>query len=288
MNVNSLYNDILRGAWLVNPNSAREYEKLANNFLTGNFRGTPLDKSEVLASASQNYALGQEPEISEKKIVMMTMRGIIPAYGDLCIYGADDYLRLFRMFNENDSVGAIIVNASGPGSSVSAINMMKEFAAEKKKPIVWLSDQCCSGYMWSAALLADHHMAYGNISPEFGSIGVLSTVLDSREAMAKEGYKVLIVRAPQSTTKGQAAVDFYEGRDEEFIKGLEDEMFPMAEIFIDEMKTLRPNMKMDTEGLFTGSTYNATKALEIGLIDSIGDEKKAFQRAQMLMEMELY
>ena len=97
-----------------------------------------------------------------------------------------------------------------------------------------------------------------------------------------------IIRAPQSTTKAQDMVDYYEGNDEKFIKSMQDQMFPMAEAFINDMKVSRPNLKLDAEGLFTGSVYTAKEALEIGLIDSIGNEKKAIEMAQMLIDLEIY
>ena len=62
----------------------------------------------------------------------------------------------------------------------------------------------------------------------------------------------------------------------------------MAEAFISDIKETRTQLKLDTEGLFTGSIFTANEALEIGLIDSIGNEKKAIEMAQMLVDLEIY
>ena len=136
--------------------------------------------------------------------------------------------------------------------------------------------------------MSDHIMAYGDMTSGFGSIGVLSMNVDAREAWAKDGFKMQIIRAPQSTTKAQDSVDYYAGKDEAFIKSMEKQMFPMADAFIKDVTTTRPNLKLDTPGLFTGSIFTAKEALEIGLIDSIGNEKKAIEMAQMLVDLEIY
>ncbi len=283
MKINPLVTDILRGPWLVNPASVHQYEQLLNNYLLGRYQGSALNRKEIFAAANNAYASVEKTPA--KKVAKISMRGVLAAYGDMCMLGADDYLEWFRALNEDDSVGAVVLDIDGPGSSVSAINMMKEFRAEKKKPFVGLVNMLCSGHLWTAHLLCDHVMAYGDISPEIGSIGVLSMVMDSRKAMEKEGYSVLIVRAPQSTTKAQQAVDFYEGKDEDFVKALEKEMEPMAESFIEDMKALCPRLDHSAPGIFTGSTFNAKDALKYGLIDSIGNEKKAYERAQILLEL---
>lgn len=283
MKINT-HSNIFRGTWLLNPSFAPELEKMANNLMNG-IVGNPIDRKEFFAAASDMSSSPATPK-QEKRIIKIPMRGMLPAYGNWWSIGADDYLEFFRMVNNNDSISAVVLDIEGPGSSIAAINMIKEFADEKKKPFVGLSNLCCSGHLWTASALCDHHMSYGDISPEIGSIGVLSMVYDDREAMKEAGYKVHIIRAPQSTTKGQDMVDFYAGKDEEFIKSLENEMEPMAEAFIADMKKYRPNIDVNAPGIFTGSTFNAKDALKYGLIDSIGNEKKAFELAQALAELQ--
>jgi protease-4 len=282
MKINS-YSNIFSGTWLLDPSFAPELEKMANNLMNG-VVGNPFDRQEFFAAASSTSGSPGQPT-QEKRIIKIPMRGLLPAYGNYYTVGADDYLEFFRMVNNNDSISAVVLDMNGPGSSIDAINMIREFSEEKKKPFVGLLNTCCSGHLWTAALLCDHRMAYGNISPNIGSVGILTNVYDDREAMKDAGYKVHIVRAPQSTTKGQMMVDYYAGKDKEFIEALEKEMEPMADYFIGDMKSLIPKLDHSAPGLFTGSTFNANDALKYGLIHSIGNEKKAFQVAQALAEL---
>lgn len=283
MKINPLSN-IFHGTWLLNPAYARELEKLANDH-SKNLAQNAFDRKEFFAAASGTLSSPGEAK-QEKRIIKVPMRGLLPTYGNWYTVGADDYLEFFRMVNANDSIGAVVLDIDGPGSTIAAVNAMKEFAEEKNKPFVGLVNTFCSGHLWTGSMICDHVMSYGNISPSIGSIGVLSMGLDDRKAMDNEGYKVQIIRAPQSTTKGQTMVDYYEGKDEDYIKALEDEMFPMAEAFINDMKIYRPNIDQNAAGIFTGSCYNANDALKYGLIDSIGNEKKAFALAQALAELQ--
>ena len=93
------------------------------------------------------------------------------------------------------------------------------------------------------SLLCDYTYANFDVSSGFGSIGTLAMVMDSREAMKNEGYKVMIVRAPQSTDKAQQMVDFYEGNDEAFIASLEEEMIEPTDKFIADVKAGNPRIK---------------------------------------------
>lgn len=285
MKNNNLLSDPFRGAWAINPAFVGECEAWVNHYLSGKVMPEPESTKEIIAGALSNYGSNIEPE--NKRIAIIPMRGLLPAYSYWSL-DAHDYLQIFRAYNESPHISAVVLHINGPGSSVDAINMMKEFAEEKKKPFVVLANACYSGHYWLSSIIADHIMAYGNISSGFGSIGVLSMGLDSRKAMETDGYKMQIVRAPQSTTKAQDMVDYYEGKDEAYIKSLENQMFPMAEAFINAVKESRPNLKLDTEGLFTGSVFTANQSLDAGLIDSIGNEKKAVEMAQMLVDLEIY
>lgn len=270
--------------WLLHIDYAGGLERFLN-IQSGNITVPQIDRTEFFAAAMLSEAKSETPSVSQKRVIIISMRGLLPAYGDWYSFGADDYLELFRKLNDNEYVGAVVVKMDGPGSSVDAINMMKEFSAEKRKPFIVLANKAFSGHYWSAIHWADHIMAYGTISSAFGSIGILNMMADNRKMMENEGRKVLIIRAPQSTTKAQSIVDFYEGNDKAFIESQEKEMEPMCNAFISDVKTLRKNLKLDTPGLFTGSTFPAQEAKKIGLIDSIGDEKQAVQLAIALMEL---
>jgi protease-4 len=286
MNTNTLAFEILRGKWLMNLASIAEYEKLANKVLQGEMIGNAVDRK-AFNAMYENGNVGGGPLASteeEKKIGYILMTGPMITYGDYCMYGADDYLFALRKLNNNDKVSAIVLEMDGPGGAVSAINAFKEFQSEKKKPIVVLCNDCYSLHYWIACLIGDHVMAKGNISSGFGSIGATCILLDAREAMKKEGYSVMIVNAPGSELKNQAMQDFYAGKDEEFKARLQAEMKPIRDIFVSDVKGAFPEIASD-ERIFKADNFNAEDALKFKMIHSIGNEKKAFELAKALGEL---
>lgn len=286
MNINTLVFDLMRSKWLINTDNIAEYEKLANRFITGDYKGETIDreafKASYMAATSQGSGVMKQ---EEKKIIgHLQMIGPMTTYGGMCSYGADDYLQALRYMNENEKISAIVLEVDGPGGAVPAINAFKEFQSEKQKPIVVLCNDLCSLHYWMAALLADHIMAKGDISPCIGSIGATCILVDSREAMKKEGYSIKIINAPGSELKNKAMADFYAGEDEEFVARLESELKPIRDAFVNDIKAARPNLA-DDKRIFGADTFSATEALSLGLIDSIGNEKKAFALAQALAEL---
>ena len=284
MKTNTLVYDLLRSKWLINTANLPEYEKLANRFLAGEYKGEPIDRKAFKASYENGNDVNKSAQDEKKAIGYLQMIGPIATYGDMCTYGADDYLEALRYMNNSDKISAIVIDVDGPGGAVPAINAFKDFALEKKKPIVVLCNDLCSLHYWMSCLIADHIMAKGSISPCIGSIGATCILLDAREAMAKEGYKVMIINAPGSELKNKAMQDFYAGKDEELIKRLESELKPIRDAFVADVKEAMPNISDDAR-IFGADTFNATEALSLGMIHSIGNEKKAFEMARALAEL---
>ena len=285
MKTNTLVYDLLRSKWLINTSNLPEYEKLANRFLRGEFKGDPIDRTAFRSSYELSTEVESDLQTSKKKAVgVLQMIGPMATYGDLCTYGADDYLKALRYMNNNDSISAIVIDVDGPGGAVPAINAFKEFKKEKKKPIVVLCNDLCSLHYWMACLIADHIMARGFVSPVIGSIGATCILLDAREAMKEEGYKVMIINAPGSELKNKAMQDFYAGKDEEFIARIESELKPIRDVFVADVKAAMPNISND-ERIFQADTFNPVEALELKMIHSIGSEQEAINMAQALAEL---
>lgn len=287
MKTNTLVFDLMRSKWLINTDNIAEYEKLANRFISGEYKGDVIDRE----AFKKSYMTGVDQGVSgmkqnEKKVIgYLQMIGPMTTYGGMCSYGADDYVEALRYLNNAEDVSAIVLDVDGPGGAVPAINAFKEFASEKKKPIVVLCNDLCSLHYWLSVLIADHIMAKGSISPCIGSIGATCILVDARESMKKEGYKIMIVNAPGSELKNQTMQDFYAGKDEAFVTRLQAELKPIRDTFVNDVKSLRPNIKEDSR-IFSADTFPATEALELGLIDSIGSTKEAFELAEALAELQ--
>jgi len=143
---------------------------------------------------------------------------------------------------------------------------------------------CCSAHLYAAVSCFDHLMAANNISATIGSIGVVLSFVDNRTYLEKLGYKFHEIYPEESANKNEAFKLAMEGK-YDMIK--EEMLSPMARKFQNDVRAARPNLK-EAPGVLTGKTFGADKALEVGLIDSIGSFKQAMSMALMMSEMNHY
>lgn len=222
-----------------------------------------------------------EGEYDEPVIGFVNMIGPAMKYSGLCTRGVDAVITELDLMESLDNVVATILNIDGPGGSTAAIGLIEDFKARKTKPIVASCDLCASAHYWSAVSLADHVMANNNVSAQFGSVGVMVSFIDSREHLEKMGYKFHEIYAPESEHKNEAFKLALEGK-YDMIK--EEHLSPTAKKFQNAVRNARPNLKEEV-GVLTGKTFEAEKALEYGMIDSIGTLQDAIQTATMLAEI---
>lgn len=66
MNINTLVFDLMRSKWLINTDNIAEYEKLANRFITGDYKGESIDreafKASYMAATNQGYGVMKQDE----------------------------------------------------------------------------------------------------------------------------------------------------------------------------------------------------------------------------------
>lgn len=242
-------------------------QKAVVNFITPN--GQVLDSERVLTGEYRGDVVG-----------FVNCIGPMFKYSDLCTKGADRVVLALQMLNGIDQVRSIILNIDGPGGSVSAVSLFQEFASQKQKPIVALVDLCASAHYYAACLVSDHIMASNSISAQIGSIGVMISFADNRKYLEEKGYVFHEIYAPESQHKNEA---FKLAREGNYDLIQEEMLSPTAQKFQNAVRQARPNL-VEATGVLTGKTFEAEKALEYGMIDSIGNLQKAVQVAMMLAE----
>lgn len=222
-----------------------------------------------------------EQNTSDDVVAVVSSIGPLMRYSGLCNKGADAIANEMKMAMNLPSVKGVVNNVDGPGGSVSSVSVFQELKASINKPVVSVVDLCASAHYWSACLISDHIMARNNISSEIGSVGVMVSFLDNSEALQKQGYKLREIYAPESNHKNKAFTLAREGK-YDMIK--EEYLSPSARKFQADVRAARPNLVEET-GVLTGKTFKAEKALEYGMIDSIGSMQKAIDQVLMLAEI---
>ncbi|WP_420411890.1 S49 family peptidase [Roseibium sp.] len=162
---------------------------------------------------------------------------------------------------------ALIVNSPGgsPVQSRLIFQRIRDLAKENEKDVlVFVEDVAASGgYM--IALAGDEIIV--DPSSVVGSIGVVAAGFGFTEMIKKIGVERRVYTAGEK----KVTLDPFQpevAEDIEYLKTLQQEIH---DTFIDMVKSRRADVLSDDPDLFTGKFWTGTSAMNLGLVDSIGD-----------------
>lgn len=290
MKINSLLNEIYKGLWLLDYTAYHEYFELYQKLLSGAkvfeskeslppkiYTGLGLQEYESFSSRSETTS-------GEKKVAIVTMRGLIIKYSDMCTIGAEEIVEQLDILNKDPNVEATILRMDGPGGSLGAISPFLDFGLRKKKPVVGLFDNLLSLYYWAALGCCDYLMAENTISSRVGSVGVVLSFSDYSEKRKKEGIIDHEIYPAESEHKNIAFKLALKG---EYEMITQEMLTPIAIKYQNYVRAKRPNLKEKT-GVLTGKTFGAEDAIELGMIDGIGNLQDAVNIAKVLAELKQF
>ena len=161
---------------------------------------------------------------------------------------------------------ALSVNSPGGSAVQSALiyRRIRDLANEKNIPVlVFVEDVAASGGYWLACA-GDEIFADANSI--IGSIGVVTGGFGFVEAIGKLG----IERRVYTAGARKAMLDPFRPENEDDVAHLKTIQKDMHDSFIDLVQRRR-GKKLKGDDLFTGEFWTGRKALELGLVDALGD-----------------
>lgn len=191
---------------------------------------------------------------------------------------SDEYVPILEALRRNKTIKAVVLDIDSPGGEVPAsayLQLAVSKLAAEKPVIAFVRGTCASGaYLISCPAQRIVAIPHALI----GSIGVLSLWPVVSELMERLGVQMEVSkggklkdmhafwRAPtdEEREKSQALVDEFH---EEFVST------------VAEARGLEPDA---ARALATGEVFWAKRALELGLVDELGDQERAIELA---MEM---
>ena len=163
---------------------------------------------------------------------------------------------------------ALAINSPGgsPVQSDLIAKRIRDLAAEKSVPVyAFCEDVAASGGYWLACA-ADH--IYAQESSIVGSIGVISSGFGFPAVLERFG----IERRVRTAGHRKSTLDPFEKEDPEDVAHLEGILKELHETFMNMVTSRRKDrLKEDPDVLFSGEFWTGTKAVEMGLIDGIGE-----------------
>jgi len=167
------------------------------------------------------------------------------------------------------SAVALAINSPGGAPTQSALvsERIRELADRKKVPVIAFCEDVAAsgGYMIAAA--GDE--IFADASSIVGSIGVISQGFGFVELIDKIGVE----RRVYTAGKNKAVLDPFRPENPDDIAHLKELQADVHGDFIDLVKSRRGARLADDPGLFTGLFWSGRRALDLGLVDGLGDLK---------------
>lgn len=267
---------ILNRPWYIDFQSAVDYSWAVQSLLEGKIvfevdKETFQPRMVAQAAASS----GSSKSSRQSQVAVIPIQGPLMKKDQYCgPVGMDTIGTYIKNADRNPDIDAIILDIDSPGGTVAGTAMLGDVIANTQKPIVaFVNELAASAAYWLASqcdlIIASDEKA------QVGSIGVMMSFADVQPAYERLGVKFHDIVAPQSTDKNKLFKELQKGDYENYRDNV---LRPLADRFIETAKKGRGG-KITDESIFKGRVEFADKALEIGLIDSIGTFEFAVQSA---------
>ena len=172
---------------------------------------------------------------------------------------------------ENSHAAAVVVHINSPGGTTAGSEQLYDALTrlKAKKPLVVVVEGLAASGGYITAIAADHIVA--RQSSLVGSIGVLFQIPNFSELMKTVGVKVEEVKSSPL----KAAPNGYEPTSPEARAALESLVKDSYAWFRGLVKERRGMDDAQLEKVADGRVFTGRQALELKLIDQLGDEKTA-------------
>jgi signal peptide peptidase SppA len=161
-----------------------------------------------------------------------------------------------------------MINSPGGSAVQSALiaRRIRALADEHEVPVfAFAEDVAASGGYWLATAADEIYADPGSI---IGSIGVVSSAFGFPEVLKRAGVE----RRLHAAGEFKASLDPFSEQREEDVTHLKAFLEEIHEYFRQQVRERRQDkLKADEATLFSGRWWSGGKALELGLIDGLGD-----------------
>lgn len=223
----------------------------------------------------------------DAKIVIIPIKGIISFTDSRSIWEresmADLVLERLRAAEEDPAVKAVILKIDSPGGGITASDVIyhrvKELQAAGKKVVAALGDLAASGGYY-VACPADCIVAYPTTIT--GSIGVIIQSFNLEGLMGKIGVKDVTIK--QGKEKDLLSpFRSLTPEEREMLQGVVDEMYERFLLVVAEGRQMD---REELEDIAGGRIFTGTQALANGMVDTIGYQDTAVEKALELAGLE--
>ncbi|MCF6280206.1 MAG: signal peptide peptidase SppA [Flavobacteriaceae bacterium] len=269
----AIENNMLDGAIYID-----QYEEILNTFVDGEANIITLEdyidtgKGRIKSSASNKIA------------VLYAQGTILYGKGDETYIGQESMIKAIRKIRDNDKIKAVVLRVNSPGGvALTADLIWRELEILKKeKPLVVSMGNLAASGGYYIACNAD--VIYAEPTTITGSIGVFGTIPNFSELAGNIG-----INAEQVVTnKNSMGYSPYEPMTKDFYDVTKEGVEQVYTTFLNRVATGR-NMTFDeVDAVAQGRVWTGKEALEIGLVDVLGNMDDAIEKAAELADISDY
>ena len=210
---------------------------------------------------------------------------IMPGEQPLGMIGADSLTALIQQAQQDASIRAVVLRVDSPGGSALASEQIRgaldQLQLSGKPLVVSMGGQAASGGYW---ISASADQIWASPSTVTGSIGVIGMIPTFERALSELGVGVDGVGTTELTRAGDPLSGLNEPMRRVFQSSIDDTYAR----FINLVAEGRDLPREDVENIAGGRVWSGEQALEIGLVDQLGDLDQAIAAAAELAELEDY
>ncbi len=205
-----------------------------------------------------------------------------PGVGILEINGVisrpEPYLKAIKQFRDNDNVKAVVVRINSPGGAVGASQELYQELGllDKEKPVVAsLCSVAASGAYYAALGARQIISDPGTLT---GSIGVIMHVPNIGPLLEKLGIKSNVIKSGRFKDMGSMTRDITNA-ERQIMQGVLDDVHRQ---FIEAVARSRKIQVKDVESIADGRVFTGRQALNLHLVDKLGNFSVAVNEAAAL------
>lgn len=237
-----------------------------------------LDETVVLADTGAGF--------SAPKIAMIDVRGVIMDGPTPGLIGTgpnpvDSLVARLKKAEDDPNIRAVILRINSPGGTVSGSDTMhrevRRFRERTGKPVVASMGEVAASGGYYLALAADEIIAQPTTIT--GSVGVIMQTFNFSEGMARIGVQG---RSVVSGENKALASPFEPAQERHYaiLQGLVNEFYGVFRALVVER---RPALRSEhLDDCTDGRVVSGADAARLGMVDSIGDLRDAFDAAKRL------
>jgi protease-4 len=207
--------------------------------------------------------------------------GVIEVYGELI--NVRDIVRQLKKYEKSGNVPAVVLHINSPGGGVvPALELYEEIHKVREKGLVVVADfgsVAASGAYLISCACDTIVSSPGTIT---GSIGTILSYPVAEELMDKIGLRYEVIKSGEYKDVGNFARKVNR-RERQMLQRMIDDSYMHFVNIVAENRNLPVD---DVLEISKGQVYSGSRALELGLVDVLGDYYDAVDTAAKMVGME--